>query len=251
MKKFLYIVVFASILIVSFSAYPAQVIYVEIDSFDPALSQFGIEVKGNTWVKTQEKGAINGTAFGAPGNNDHAARAGEPYLIIKLPVKVNAGESTKDGKKWAAWARLYQPQAVIDATNYNSFFLRTSADAKNWTPTTRGDTSLRWNDPGAMFPDSVNGVDILFTDAGKTMPWFWQKHSSNGQSTIDPVLAVGDNYIEIGARESDPVNYPRIDVVCLRNDDQKPSDAEVPKFLTAVKPANKLTTSWGKVKSLY
>lgn len=250
MKKTLFIIVFALFSIAWVFLYADQVIYVESSSFDKSLSQFGVEVKGNKWVETVEKGAINGTALGGPGDNNHSADGGEPYIVIKLPVKVKAGESTADKKVWAAWARLYEPQAIIDATNYNSFFLRTSADAKNWTPATRGDTSLRWNDPGAMFPDSVNGVDILFTDVGKAMPWFWQKHSANGQSTIDPVLAVGDNYIEIGIRESDPVNYPRIDVICLRNDGKQPSDKEVPQYLSPVSPGGKLTWTWGRVKSL-
>jgi len=228
------------------------VICVESSSFDPSLSQFGVEVKGNKWVETTEKGAINGTALGGPGDNNHAADLGEPYIVIKLPQDVKAGESTKDGKKWAAWARLYEPQAVITAADFNSFFIRMSADAKTWIPAARGDTSLRWNDPSAaMFPDSVNGTDILFTDMGKEMPWFWQKHTANGQSTIDPTLAVGANYIEIGIRESDAVLYPRIDVICLRNDDKLPSDAEVPQYLTPVKSAGKLTASWGKIKSIY
>jgi len=230
-------------------AYAAQIIYVEVSTFDRALSQFGVDVKGNKWVETKEKGAINGTAFGGPGDNNHGSDGGEPYLVIKLPDKVKATESTKDGKKWAAWVRTYQPQAIIDATNYNSFFVRMSADAKTWIPATRGDTSLRWNDPSAeMFPKSVNGVDILFTDLKDTMPWFWLKHTANGQSTIDPTLVVGDNYVEIGIRESDVTNYPRIDVICFRNDDKLPSDKEIGQFITPVQPNGKLAASWGKIK---
>lgn len=233
-------------------AYADQVIYVELSKFDRALSQFGVEVKGNKWVETVEKGAINGTALGGPGDNNHATDGGEPYLVIKLPTQVKAGESTKDGKKWAAWIRTYQPQAVIDATNYNSFFLRVSPDTKAWIPANRGDTSLRWNDPSAeMFPKSINGVDILFTDLKDTMPWFWLKHTANNQSTIDPTLSLGDNYIEIGIRESDPVNYSRIDVVCFRNDNKLPSDKEVPLYITPVQPVGKLSNSWGSIKASY
>jgi hypothetical protein len=228
-----------------------QVIYVGIWQYDPALSQFGVEVKGNTWTQTIEDGALSGTAFGAPGDNNHGSDGGEPYLVMKLPVDVKAGESTSDGKTWAGWARLYEPESIITADGFNSFFLRTSTDAQNWTPATRGDTALRWNDPGAMFPDSINNVDLLFTSVGDRLPWFWQKHTANGQSTIDPVLEVGVNYIEVGIRESDAVKYPRIEVVCLRNDDQLPSDDEVPQYLTPVKPGDKLSATWGKVKSAY
>jgi hypothetical protein len=65
------------------------------------------------------------------------------------------------------------------------------------------------------------------------------------------VLEVGDNYIEIGIRESDATLYPRIDVICLRNNDQKPSDAELREYIVAVQPAGKLTVSWGKIKSMH
>lgn len=228
-----------------------QVIYVGLWDFDQALSQFGVEVKGNTWTRTVEDGALSGTAFGGPGDNNHSADLGEPYLVIKLPIDVEAGESTADGKTWAAWARLYEPEAIVTLDNYNSFFLRTSTDAENWTPATRGDTALRWNDPGAMFPDSINNVDVLFTSVGDRLPWFWAKHSANAQSTIDPTLAVGVNYIEIGIRESDPTNFPRMEIVCLRNDNQQPIDEEVPQYLAPVQPEGKLTATWGKVKSAY
>ena len=228
-----------------------QVIYVGVWDFDPVLSQFGGEVKGNTWTRTVEDGALSGTAFGGPGDNNHGSDGGEPYLVVKLPENVKAGESTADGKTWAAWARLYEPEAIITADGFNSFFLRTSTNAENWTPSTRGDTALRWNDPGAMFPASINNVDLLFTSVGDRLPWFWQKHTANGQSSIDPVLEVGVNYIEIGIREADAVKYPRIEVVCLRNDDQQPSDDEVPQYLTPVRPGEKLSATWGKVKSAY
>ena len=89
--------------------YADQVIYVEVSQFDPALSQFGVEVLGNTWVETPEDGAINGTAFGAPGDNNHASDGGRPALVIKLP-NVNAGEGTSDGKTWIAWARMLVPR---------------------------------------------------------------------------------------------------------------------------------------------
>lgn len=239
------------LLVVSYT-HADQVIYVGVWDFDPALSQFGVEVKGNTWTRTVEDGALSGTAFGGPGDNNHGSDGGEPYLVIKLPVDVKAGESTSDGKTWAGWARLYEPEALNTPDGFNSFFFRTSADAQNWTPATRGDTALRWNDPAAdMFPASVNNVDVLFTSVGDRLPWFWEKHTANGQSTIDPVLEVGVNYLEIGIRESDLTDYPRIEVVCLRNDDQLPSDEEVPQYLTPVRPGEKLSATWGKVKSAY
>ncbi len=229
--------------------YADQVIYVDIADFSPALSQFGVEVKGNTWKEVPQEGALGGTAFGAPGDNNHGSDGGEPYLVIKLPIPVKAGESTDDGMAWDAWARLYEPASLTSATAANSFFLRVSPDAKSWIPANRGDTSLRFNDPGATFPDSINDTDLLFTDVGDQLPWFWEKHSANGQSSIDPILAVGVNYIEVGIRESDPTDFPRIDVICLRNDGGQPSDTEAKQLLVSVEPQGKLASVWGKLKA--
>jgi len=235
-----------------------QVIYVEVSDFIPEMSQFNMDVKGNKWIESKDEGAIKGTAFGAPGDNNFNADGGEPYLVIKLPVAVKAGESTADGKKWDAWARLYEPEMLVTGNNYNSFFLRTSADAKNWTPQKRGDTSLLWNDAGfgnLLFPACVDGNDVLFTDLKEKLPWFWERHSGGGKrspdSTIDPVLAVGVNYIELGIRESDPVKFPRIDVVCFRNDKGKPSDTEALRNLNlmAIQPVGNLIDTWSRIKS--
>ena len=238
-----------------------QVIYVGIANFDPALSQFGIDVKGNTWEEEEQDGALNGTAFGAPGDDN---RDYNPYLAIKFPEKVKQGESTADGKEWAAWARLYEP-ALLQLTNQrNSFFFRMSADAQNWTPENRGDSSLLWNDPGgqsaAKFPDFVDDINVVSTDADPQLPWFWQIHKDTRpgwrvpESTIDPVLAVGDNYVELGIRESHVTEYPRIDAICFRNDSKLPSDAEALEYFEAiqpVQPAGKLVDTWGEIKSAY
>jgi len=63
------------------------------------------------------------------------------------------------------------------------------------------------------------------------------------------VLEVGDNYAEVGARESDPVDYPRIDVICFRNDGNKPSDAEAKgQVVQSVKSAGKIAIKWGMLK---
>lgn len=240
----------------SFITIADQVIYVDVGNYIPAASQFGNEVKGNEWITIVDENAIGGRAFGGPGDNNHANDDGKPYLAAKLPVQVNPGESTADGKTWAAWARLYVPQAVIDPREFDSFFLRTSPDAKTWTPETRGDSSLRWNDPGGVFPAClVDNPDVLVTDVGDGLPWYWIKHivSINvaNSSSIDPVLTVGSNYMEIGVRESDPVNFPIINIVCFRNDDLGPSDAEALASGFPVEPAGRLATSWGQIKVNY
>jgi hypothetical protein len=250
------------VILFSVSAYADQVIYVEVSDFDPKLSQFDVDVKGNKWIETQEDGAINDTAFGAPGDNNFNADGGEPYLVIKLPEKVKQGESTADSRKWDAWARLYEPEMLVTGNLSNSIFLRTSPDAKNWIPQNRGSTDLLWNDAGGgqhlMFPDCVDEVDVFFTDVGDRLPWFWERHSGGGarqpDSKIDPELNVGDNYIELCVRESNPVNYPRIDVICFRNDGGHPTDEEALqhlKILRSVSSMDKLIERWGYIKSAY
>ena len=73
-----------------------------------------------------------------------------------------------------------------------------------------------------------------------------------GADSIPVVLAVGDNYAEIGIRESDPDDYPSIDVICFRNDGNEPSDAEaMGEVHEAVQPAGKSATTWGELKSAY
>jgi len=237
--------------------YADQVIYVEVSDFSPALSQFGQEVAGNKWVETEEEGALFGTIFGSPGDNNHAAAPGEPYLVIKLPKPVNKGESSKDAP-WAAWGRfLMSTLDPVDGTDDgpNSFYLRMSTDAKTWTPENRGDTTLRWNDPehpDATFPGVVNGVDVILTDQGDAGdPWIW--YNVIGAGTVLQ-LEEGANYCEIGTRESDPKIYPRIDVICFRNDGEFPSDVEAVEYIEAaqpVQPEEKLTGTWGGIKSIY
>ena len=71
---------------------------------------------------------------------------------------------------------------------------------------------------------------------------------------MDPPLAVGDNYVELVPRESDPADYPMIEVICFRNDGKQPSDAEALRYtgsIGPVQPAEKLVDSWGRVKSSY
>lgn len=243
-------------LIVTLYGHADQVIYVEVSDFDPNMSQFGVDVKGNMWVESQEDGAINGTAFGGPGNNDVAGRAGEPYLIFKLPEGIEAGESTGD-RVWVAWARLYIPHMLVDGINSNSFFLRMSADAKNWTPQVRGERSLYWNDPmgdsfPGQFPANIPSDIAILTDIGERLPWVWTRSQGTGANTVPVVLAVGDNYAEVGVRESDPDDYPRIDVICFRNDGNVPSDAEaMDEVYKAVQSAGKSATTWGELKSAY
>jgi len=250
-------------LVMILSGYSAQIIYTEVSSFEPALSQFN--VLGITWVETPEDGAINNTAFGAP----DGFLAGEPYLVFKLP-KVKAGESTADGKTWAAWARLYIPYMLVNGNNVNSFLLRVSADGKNWIPQKRGDRAIFWNDPMGetfmgQFPSNIPNDLTILTDVGTRLPWVWHKawngdieHGANIKAEDNEffrakvVLAVGDNYAEVGARESDPVKYPRIDVICFRNDGKPPSDTEAKGQLIApVQTAGKATLTWGRLKATY
>ena len=207
-----------------------KVIYLDVADFIPGESQFGVEVDGNKWIEVADRDALGGTAFGGPGDNDrdNANPPGVPFLVIRFPERVRAGESTAAGKTWIPWARMRVP------TDRNSFFWQVSRDKKNWKPKDNTNTN-RWND------DARNGSD----------QWYWQDNLTGNDGAINADLAVGDNYLQIGVRESDPVNFPRIDVVCFRNDGKKPSDveaAEALSILRPVEPAGKLAATWGELK---
>ncbi|MDA1191726.1 MAG: hypothetical protein O3A46_08595 [Candidatus Poribacteria bacterium] len=243
------------------SAIADQVIYVKVSDFNPAKSVFDKDVKGNTWVETDEEGSLFGVAYGGPGDNNRDG--GDPHLAIQLPVEVKSGEATSNGKVWHAWGRFLMPEALATGNNSNSLHLRMSPDGQTWTPAALGSNELLWNDPGGavnatLFPAMVSGIDSMFTNVGEDLLWMWVRHKAteNGprapDSTTDPTLAVGENWAELGVRESDPVKYPRIEILCFRNDGGLPSDDEAVEWFAsvlAVSPTEKTATIWATFKS--
>jgi len=219
---------------VSSIAIADQVIYIDVAHFIPGDSQFGVVVKGNEWIEVDDPLALHGDAFGGPGDNNYTADGGdpfhaaEPYLVIRFPEEVRAGEEATDAKPWIPWARMRVP------ADQNSFYWQVSSDKTDWRPETITN-AVRWND------DGVNGSDV----------WYWQDNvtGNDGGDTAD--IVVGVNYVRIGVRESDPVTHPFIDVVCFRNDGGQPSDDEALNLLVSVEPAGKLSTSWGQIKANY
>jgi hypothetical protein len=192
-------------------------------------------VDGNKWIKISDPDAIGGVAFGDPGDNDrdNAKPPGAPFLVIKFPVDVRAGESTADGKEWVPWARMRVK------TDKNSFFWQVSTDKKNWKP--KDNTNVnRWNN------DDRNAGNPL--GDGK---WYWQDNVTGNSGGIPADIAVGVNYLRVGVRESGPEDYPEIDVVCFRNDGGEPSYEEAKASGTPVEPAGKLATSWGQIKNTH
>jgi len=222
-------------LIVSLCIYADQVIYTDVAHFIPDKSQFGVEIKGNTWVEVSDPDAFGGTAFGGPGDSNYTGDGGdpflvaEPYLVVRLSQDVLAGESTADGKVWVPWARMRLP------SEQNSFYWQVSSDpTSGWKPEIITN-SVRWNN------DDMNGTDV----------WYWQDHITGNDGGITADMAAGVNYVRIGVRESDPETFPTIDVVCFRNDGATPNDDEALGSGTAVAPENKLPISWGQIKKTY
>jgi hypothetical protein len=222
-------------LVMGLYAYADQVIYVDVSHYIPADSQFGVEIKGNRWVQVSDPEAMGGVCFGGPGDNDYVADGGEPflaaepYLVIKFPVNVMAGESTADGKEWVPWARMRVP------STHNSFYWQVSGDRPfAWKPEIITN-AIRWND------DAINDSD----------EWYWQDHVTGNEGGITADIVTGVNYVRIGVRESDPELFPRIDVICFRNDGGTPTVDEALGSGTSVEPAEKLSTSWGEMKSVY
>ena len=225
-----------ALLLVSISsiAIADQVIYIDVAHFIPGDSQFGVEVKGNTWISVADPDAIGGKAFGGPGDDDYTADGGdpflvaEPYLVIKFPVDVRAGESTADGKEWVPWARMRLP------STQNSFYWQVSTDKVNWKPEIITNAN-RWND------DAQNETNV----------WYWQDHVTGNDGGILADMAVGVNYLRVGVRESNPDTHPLIDVACFRNDGGEPTYEDALASGTPVEPAGKVATSWGQIKNTY
>ncbi|MFC1718922.1 cohesin domain-containing protein, partial [Candidatus Poribacteria bacterium] len=219
------------------SAYADQVIYIDVADFIPGDSQFGVAVKGNEWVEVDDPDALDGQAFGGPGDNNYSAdggnpfRVAEPYLIIEFPEDVKPGESTADGKVWVPWARMRVP------ADFNSFYWQVSADKVRWEPAIITN-AVRWNDDGR------NGSN----------EWYWQDNITGNDGGINADIETGVNYVRIGVRESDPVLFPLIDVVCFRNDGEQPSDDEAEQHLKTVRPREPEQQSgsglgtWGMIK---
>ncbi|MBC8235793.1 hypothetical protein H8E77_40105 [bacterium] len=222
-----------ALLLVSFSsiAIADQVIYIDVAHYIPEDSQFGVEVKGNKWISVADPDAIGGKAFGGPGDSNYTADGGdpflvaEPYLIIKFPVDVRAGESTADGKTWIPWARMRLP------ADQNSFYWQVSTDKTNWKPEIITNAN-RWND------DAQNGTNV----------WYWQDNVTGNDGGIPADMAVGVNYLRVGVRESNPDTHPLIDVACFRNDGGKPTYEDAIASGVPVEPAGKLAASWCAIK---
>ena len=225
------VISFLMCLMVGLFAYADQFIYINPMNYIPADSQFGVEVEGNTWTKFDDPDAVNGESLGSPGDNDYngASTPGVPFLVYRFTAYVKAGESTADGKTWVPWAHMRVP------SDQNSFFWQVSTDKVSWMPTPN-DAPNRWNN------DDVNGSD----------EWYWQDNTTGNDGGVFPDIAVGMNFLRLGTRESDPVTNPTIDLICFRNDGGTPSVDEGMDFLaTAVEPGEKLSTSWGQLKSTY
>ena len=221
-------------LVIGSCAYADQVIYIDVADFIPDDSDFGVEVDGNEWVEVNDPDALGGQAFGSPGDGDYngANTPGVPFLVYEFPVNIKAGESTADGETWVPWARMRVP------SEQNSFFWQVSTDKASWMPTPN-DAPNRWND------DGKNGSN----------EWYWQDNTTGNDGGVFPDIEVGLNYFRLGTRESDPVTFPTIDVVCFRNDGKQPSVEEAEDYFSNVRPREperKLTPSvgtWGIIKN--
>jgi hypothetical protein len=120
---------------------------------------------------------------------------------------------------WQLWARCMMP-----TTGSDSFFYQTSEDGgKNWS-----------------VPTAAHG-------AAQFAEWTWHRPWNIG------TLRKGDdNALRIGERE----NNAKLDVICLRNDGQTPTDEEYEQYLKdkpkerfAVDARGKLADTWGRTKS--
>jgi hypothetical protein len=226
----------------------AQVIYIDMLDFIPDKGDFIKDEKerenkfkevqrnfqGHVWRIIEDKDAIDGKAMDCPGDNDFLSFA---ELIYQF--EVNAGEQGP----WAMWARLNR------LPDPNSWFYRVSTDAKSWAPKDFNIDTAGWNNPPGFGqnPEVLQFAKGTLVDAKG--PWFWYKGAGA------PDLKPGKNFLDISPRESGlPPNNHAIDMICIRNDGNDPTDDEAKAFASkgqgqAVSVKDKLTTTWGRVKS--
>jgi hypothetical protein len=117
-------------------------------------------------------------------------------------------------------------------STHNSFYWQVSGDRPfAWKPEIITN-AVRWND------DAQNETDV----------WYWQDNLTGNEGAVNADIVVGVNYLRIGVRESDPEVFPRIDVVCFRNDGGTPTVNEALGSGTSVEAAGKLATTWASIK---
>lgn len=89
---------------------------------------------------------------------------------------------------------------------------------------------------------------IVTLDAGLRQ---WQTWQWKGWTLNTPLKEGADNVLKISEREN-----AKADVICIRDDNQTPTDEEYEKYLEehktqkiAVRQLEKLITIWGRIKS--
>jgi hypothetical protein len=230
----------------------AQVIYIDMLDFIPEQSQFILnpqerEAKfkeiernflGHVWRIVEAKDAIGDKAVDCPGDNDF-----NTFAELTYELEVKAGEKGP----WAVWARLNR------LPDPNSWFYRTSPDGKKWEPANFDIGAAGWNNPPGFGqnPEVLQFAKGTLVDAKG--PWYWYKGTGN------PNLKDGKNFLNISPRESGlPPNNHAIDMVCIRNDGNDPTDEEAAPFASdgkflkeelAVNARGKLTTTWGRIRA--
>lgn len=226
----------------------AQVIYIDMLDFIPDKGDYIKDDKerenkfkeiqrafvGHVWRIVEAKDALGDKAMDCPGDNDF-----NTFAELTYEFEVKAGEKGP----WAMWARLNR------LPDPNSWFYRTSPDGKKWNPPNFDIGAAGWNNPPG-FGQNPEVLQFAKGTLGKAKgPWYWYK------GTGSPDLKDGKNFLNISPRESGlPPNNHAIDMICIRNDGNDPTDDEATPFISkgpgqAVSVKDKLATTWGQIKS--
>ena len=120
--------------------------------------------------------------------------------------------------QWMIWVRCIMPDGGSDSY----FFYISNDGGKTWGP-----------------QQAAHG-------GGQWQSWQWK-----GWTLNTPLKKGADNVLKISEREN-----AKADVICIRDDNQTPTDEEYEKYLEehktqkiAVRQLDKLITVWGKIKS--
>lgn len=196
----------------------AEVFWFEVEDYDAGKSNLTFKEQGLNvvWNVEEDPEAFNNQYLIPTDPNRYVVEAAAG-LVYMLP-------RVDDPAGWQLWVRSIMPTSGSD-----SFFYQVSQDGGNtWSAPTVAHGGFTEGDP------------------------HWEVWEWHRPWDVDGLATGEGNAIRIAEREQ----KAKLDVICLRNDGQTPTDAEYEDYLkqqepipSAVDARRKIAGTWGKMKS--